>query len=205
MNYFKDDSNKNNNIIDNLKKNKIQLSCETNKRSYPIYPKNIPKTGIYSINSIKHLFIKNDFKINKLKLFIDEITNFPMFPIAEIFEEVSNKSGFNSQEAKRILLTFLFELVLEQRPEELVWLYYFCVLRTDVHWKQINNGIGEEILLKAVASATGRNTSSIRNEYKEKGCLGKILQDSKSQQNTLVSFIVKSNNVQENNNHLYSY
>ena len=60
-------------------------------------------------------------------------------------------------------------------------------------------GIGESILIKAVANVTGRNVSSIKKDMDKQGDLGLVAQSSKSNQKTMfipaaltLSFVFKS-------------
>lgn len=81
----------------------------------------------------------------------------------------------------------MFKTALLHYPNELVSLYLFCLLKTDTCWNQKDTGIGHEILQKAVSTATSRGISNIRADFREKGCLGTVLEHSKKGQSTLGS------------------
>ena len=82
-------------------------------------------------------------------------------------------------------LTDYFLTVIKDSPESLLQCVYLCLNRAssikahvqigpEYEGKEL--GIGESILIKAVANATGRKTQSIKTDMVEKGDLGLVAQ-----------------------------
>ncbi|KAJ3050910.1 tRNA ligase [Rhizophlyctis rosea] len=82
-------------------------------------------------------------------------------------------------------LTDFFKRVLQLSPHNLVACIYLCLNRVGPEYEGKELGIGESILIKAIAEATARSAASIKSELAEKGDLGDIAQSSKGKQKSL--------------------
>ena len=83
-----------------------------------------------------------------------------------------------------ILTKFLVK-VIKLSPNDLLTCVYLCINRLGPTWEGAELGIGETILMKAIASATGRALSKIKTDLAEHGDLGKVAQASRSNQATM--------------------
>lgn len=83
------------------------------------------------------------------------------------------------------MLTKLFVKIIRKSPDDLQTTIYLCINRLGPVWEGVELGIGETILMKAIAEATGRSLAKIKSELKEQGDLGKVAQVSRSNQTTM--------------------
>lgn len=82
------------------------------------------------------------------------------------------------------LTKFLTELI-RHSPQELLQTIYLSITRIAPDYEGIELGIGESLLIKAIAESTGRNASQIKSEYQETGDLGLVAAKSKGTQPTM--------------------
>ncbi|KAI9015005.1 ATP-dependent DNA ligase [Gaertneriomyces semiglobifer] len=82
-------------------------------------------------------------------------------------------------------LTAFFKNVMDLSPKDLVPTVYLCLNKIGPDYEGKELGIGESILMKAVASATGRSVPSIKADVAEQGDLGSVAQASKGLQKTM--------------------
>ncbi len=73
----------------------------------------------------------------------------------------------------RILSNF-FRSVRSLSPNDLVYSVYLCVNKVAPEYDGIELGIGETIIMKAIADSTGRTVEQIKLDYKSKGDLGLV-------------------------------
>jgi len=73
----------------------------------------------------------------------------------------------------RILSNF-FRSVLSCSPNDLVHCVYLCVNKVAPEYDGIELGIGETIIMKAIADSTGRTVEQLKLDYKSKGDLGLV-------------------------------
>ncbi len=73
----------------------------------------------------------------------------------------------------RILSNF-FRSVLSLSPNDLVHCVYLCVNKVAPEYDGIELGIGETIIMKAIADSTGRTVEQLKLDYKSKGDLGLV-------------------------------
>lgn len=73
-------------------------------------------------------------------------------------------------------LVNFFVQVIDQSPDDLLPSVYLCLNQIGPTHDGIELGIGESILMKAVASATGRSLQAIKADCEELGDLGKVAQ-----------------------------
>ncbi|KAJ3037303.1 tRNA ligase [Rhizophlyctis rosea] len=82
-------------------------------------------------------------------------------------------------------LTNFFKRVMERSPHNLVACVYLCLNRIGPEYEGKELGIGESILIKAIAEATARSAANIKADLAETGDLGTIAQSSKGRQKSL--------------------
>ena len=73
----------------------------------------------------------------------------------------------------RILSNF-FRSVLSLSANDLVYSVYLCVNKVAPEYDGIELGIGETIIMKAIADSTGRTLEQVKLDYKSKGDLGLV-------------------------------
>ncbi|WIA12628.1 hypothetical protein OEZ85_006285 [Tetradesmus obliquus] len=102
--------------------------------------------------------------------------------LAETFETIATTS-------KRLeiisALTSAFRAILAGTPGDLLPAVYLCTNRVAPAHAGIELGVGDAILIKALASATGRKESSIKSDYETSGDLGSVAASCRSAQRTL--------------------
>ncbi|CAG8738771.1 12235_t:CDS:10, partial [Gigaspora rosea] len=84
------------------------------------------------------------------------------------------------------LLTTFFVQVIELSPDNLLETLYLCINRICPEYENLELGVGESLLIKAIAETTGRKTSKVKEELAKWGDLGKVAKDSKNTQPTLI-------------------
>ncbi|RUS21673.1 DNA ligase [Endogone sp. FLAS-F59071] len=83
------------------------------------------------------------------------------------------------------LTTNLFRTVIELTPESLLETLYLCINRLCPDYEGLELGIGESLLIKAIAESTGRSLVQIKADYRDSGDLGTVAKNSRSSQKTL--------------------
>ncbi|KAK2461928.1 hypothetical protein APHAL10511_006391 [Amanita phalloides] len=90
---------------------------------------------------------------------------------------------------KTALLTSFLLLVIQRSAEgdhkSLTQAVYLCINRLCPDYMGIELGIGESLLIKAIAESTGRSLSIIKADLKREGDLGLVAMSSKANQKTL--------------------
>ncbi|KAI8611037.1 ATP-dependent DNA ligase, partial [Chytriomyces sp. MP71] len=81
-------------------------------------------------------------------------------------------------------LTKFFRTVLLLSPKSLIYCVYLCLNKICPEYEGKELGIGESILMKAVANATGRSIANIKSDCAEVGDLGTVAEASKKKQMT---------------------
>ncbi|XP_067330679.1 DNA ligase 1 isoform X2 [Channa argus] len=79
-------------------------------------------------------------------------------------------------------LSNLFRSVLLLSPDDLLCCLYLCLNQLGPAYLGMELGVGETVLMKAVAQATGRQLDKIKAEAQEKGDLGLVAESSRSNQ-----------------------
>ncbi|XP_056912726.1 DNA ligase 1 isoform X2 [Takifugu flavidus] len=103
----------------------------------------------------------------------------PYLAVARTFEKIEEDSG----RLRNIeTLSNLFRSVLLLSPDDLLSCVYLCLNQLGPAYQGMELGVGETVLMKAVAQATGRQLDKIKAEAQERGDLGLVAESSRSNQ-----------------------
>ncbi|GAA95367.1 hypothetical protein E5Q_02023.2 [Mixia osmundae IAM 14324] len=75
--------------------------------------------------------------------------------------------------------------VIQRSPEDLTRVVYLCINRLCPDYEGLELGIGEGLLQKAIAEATGRGLAQVKADYVKTGDLGLVAQSSRKVQPTM--------------------
>lgn len=104
--------------------------------------------------------------------------------LTELFEKIE-------QESSRLKITalisqFYLEILDHSTPDMLVKIVYLCINRLGPDYEpDLELGLGETLLIKAISECYGRPSSKIKKDYQEVGDLGIVAQKSRSGQPTM--------------------
>ena len=73
-------------------------------------------------------------------------------------------------------LTKFYRTVIEITPENLLQTVYLTINRIAPDYEGLELGIGESLLVKAIAESSGRSVQQVKNELEKTGDLGDIAQ-----------------------------
>ncbi|GJE86143.1 DNA ligase I [Phanerochaete sordida] len=110
----------------------------------------------------------------------------PYAALAKVFALI--ESTTKRLEKTSLLTSFLLLVIQRSAPsdtESLLQAVYLCINRLCPDYVGIELGIGESLLLKAIAESTGRSLAVIRQDLKKEGDLGLVAKNSKNAQKTL--------------------
>lgn len=106
----------------------------------------------------------------------------PFSFLAQTFEEVAETSG--RLDIQNILCNSL-RAILATHPQDLLPTVYLCTGRVAPSHAGIELGVGDSILIKALAEATGRQVAQINKQYGEEGDLGIVAASARGKQNPI--------------------
>ncbi|XP_041362593.1 DNA ligase 1-like [Gigantopelta aegis] len=106
----------------------------------------------------------------------------PYLALSKTFSCIENTSA--RLEMIRILSNF-FRSVIVLSPGDLLYCVYLCLNKLAPAYAGVELGIGETIMMRAIAQATGRSLDKIKIDAKEKGDLGLVAESSRSNQTTM--------------------
>ncbi|TPX42474.1 hypothetical protein SeMB42_g05004 [Synchytrium endobioticum] len=106
----------------------------------------------------------------------------PYVALCDTFDAV--EATTKRLEIQSILTKYLLT-VIRQSPDDLLQCVYLCINRLSPEYEGKELGIGESILIKAIAVATGRPVAKIKADLETVGDLGKVAQSSRSSQQTM--------------------
>ncbi|KAI9316532.1 ATP-dependent DNA ligase [Dichotomocladium elegans] len=82
-------------------------------------------------------------------------------------------------------LVALFIKIIHLSPNDLLTAVYMCVNKLCPDYEGLELGIGESLIMKAIAQSYARNMKQIQDAYHKEGDLGKVAVNSKQTQTTL--------------------
>ena len=125
--------------------------------------------GIKKYDPIKHACWKHQQKV-------------PYLALARTFKCIEETSG----RLRTIeLLSNFFRSVIALTPNEFVLCVYLSLNKLAPAYEGIELGIGEHLLVKAIAESTGRNASKIKIDWESSGDLGIVAETSRSNQKVM--------------------
>lgn len=106
----------------------------------------------------------------------------PYLAVAKTFQAIEDTSA--RLKITSILSNF-FRSVIVLSPDDLLPCVYLCLNKLAPAYEGIELGIGENILMKAVAESTGRSLQQIKVDVGEKGDLGIVAESCRGKQRTM--------------------
>ncbi|KAK3795197.1 hypothetical protein RRG08_056260 [Elysia crispata] len=103
----------------------------------------------------------------------------PYLALARTLELIENETA--RLKMIEIMCNF-FRSVIVLSPSDLLQCVYLCLNRLAPAYMGVELGIGDTVLMKAIAQATGRNVDKIKEDAQEKGDLGLVAESSRSTQ-----------------------
>jgi DNA ligase-1 len=85
-----------------------------------------------------------------------------------------------------ILKKFFLSVMQRHKPTELAIIIHLCLSRLGPEYEGLELGVGEALLIKAISQTTGRSVKLVKGEIEEKGDIGLVAQNSKSNQGMLL-------------------
>ncbi|XP_048476960.1 DNA ligase 1 [Rhincodon typus] len=106
----------------------------------------------------------------------------PYLALAQTFEKIESETA-----RMKIIETLgnLYRSVIALSPGDLLPCIYLCLNQLAPAYQGLELGVGDTVLMKAVAQATGRQLSKVKAEAQEKGDLGLVAESSRSTQRTM--------------------
>ncbi|XP_069186184.1 DNA ligase 1 isoform X2 [Procambarus clarkii] len=106
----------------------------------------------------------------------------PYLALAKTMELIENTSG--RLKTIEILANF-FRSVIVLMPDDLLHCVYLCLNKVAPSFEGIELGIGETILMRAIAQSSGRSVEKIKLDAEQKGDLGIVAEQSRSNQRVM--------------------
>ncbi|XP_064631815.1 DNA ligase 1-like [Lineus longissimus] len=106
----------------------------------------------------------------------------PYLACAKTFEYIEAQSS----RLKNIeMLCNLFRSIIVLSPDDLLPCLYLCLNRLAPAYEGVELGLGETVLMKAIAQATGRSVDKVKSDAQNKGDLGLVAEASRGNQRTM--------------------
>ncbi|KAL0071951.1 ATP-dependent DNA ligase Cdc17 [Marasmius tenuissimus] len=135
------------------------------------------KTALAALSKIKDVDVKGGWKVSE---------PVPYIALAQTFSMIE---ATTKRLEKNALLTSLLLLVIQRSSKKdhtsLLQAIYLCINRLSPDYVGIELGIGESLLIKAIAESTGRSLATVKADLKKEGDLGLVAMNSKNSQKTL--------------------
>ncbi|KAF5374736.1 hypothetical protein D9758_000299 [Tetrapyrgos nigripes] len=135
------------------------------------------KSALAALSKVHDVDIKGGWKVG------DSV------PYAALTKTFSLIEATTKRLEKNALLTSFLLLVIQRSnrkdPKSLLQAVYLCINRLSPDYIGIELGIGESLLIKAIAESTGRSLATIKSDLKKEGDLGLVAMNSKNSQKTL--------------------
>ncbi|CAO1621335.1 unnamed protein product [Parajaminaea phylloscopi] len=108
----------------------------------------------------------------------------PYAALAHTFSQIDATT--KRLEIQSILSSFLTDVIAHaQDPQEVIQVVYLCINRLCPDYIGLELGLGEGLIVKALAQAFGREIPKIKKELEEKGDLGLVAISSRAKQPTM--------------------
>ncbi|CAC9516083.1 DNA ligase I [Leishmania donovani] len=107
-------------------------------------------------------------------------------PFAAVVDVLADISATGSRLECLKQLTFLLLAVIERCPEDLVPVMYLVINKHAPQHEGVELGIGDAVLVKAVAECCGMTEARAKEAYRQSGDLAEIAQMHKQKQSTLM-------------------
>ncbi|KAK2160789.1 hypothetical protein LSH36_127g15023 [Paralvinella palmiformis] len=128
---------------------------------------------------------KNNEKAASLLCSVVDLTinrKVPYLAVAKTFEAIESISA----RLKMIeILSNFFRSVLVLTPDDLTYCVYMCLNKVAPSYEGLELGIGENLLMKTIAQATGRSLEKVKEDAQQRGDLGLVAEMSRSNQRTM--------------------
>lgn len=102
--------------------------------------------------------------------------------LAKIFDKIE---GISSRLEIQAIFTKFLRQILQFAPEDLPAAIYMACNSVAPAYECVELGIGDSLLITAIAEAYGSKDKAIKDKYEDKGDLGLVAQNAKSKQRTL--------------------
>ena len=99
--------------------------------------------------------------------------------IASALTEIENCKGKNSKDAIKEIVANVFRSTMLLCPTELASLFYFFCVKLGPDYEALETGIGLELLSNSVAKACGKSLKQIREQFKQDGDYGIVVEKGK--------------------------
>lgn len=120
--------------------------------------------------------------VNEGKVAWKEGESVPYSALASTFADI--QATTKRLEITEILTQFLVR-VIKRSPDNLLQVVYLCINRLCPDYEGLELGIGESLLIKAIAQSTGREVARIKKDLEAQGDLGLVALNSKKNQPTM--------------------
>ncbi|KAJ1020185.1 hypothetical protein NDA16_004465 [Ustilago loliicola] len=121
-------------------------------------------------------------EVNEGKVTWKEGEAVPYAALAATFADI--QATTKRLEITEILTQFLVR-VIKRSPDNLLQVVYLCINRLCPDYEGLELGIGESLLIKAIAQSTGREVARIKKDLEAQGDLGLVALNSKKNQPTM--------------------
>lgn len=155
---------------------KRSSSPPTSPIKKPKLEEKIDNEALIKATEKQHELHKNDKIVDDKKI--------PYAKLAGVFEEIEQESS--RLKIISIVSEFYFEILKQSSVEKLVKIVYLSINRLGPDYEpDLELGLGETLLIKAISECYGRATTKIKADYKAMGDLGLVAQKSRSGQPTM--------------------
>ncbi|KAL0223606.1 hypothetical protein P9112_002996 [Eukaryota sp. TZLM1-RC] len=112
----------------------------------------------------------------------DPDTPTPYLALASTFDAIDSTT---KRLEKISLLSSLFHAIMVLSPQDYASVLYLCVNELGPPYMGLTLGLGDAILIDAIANSSGKSSAQVKKDAKRVGDLGDVAQSSKSRQQTL--------------------
>ena len=105
---------------------------------------------------------------------------------------IEHQGGKDSRTVVVEILTNIFRSAMINFPDEMGDILYFLILKLAPDFAMIETGVGESLMVNAIAKACGKTPKEIKALKKEEGDLGVVVQISKKTTGTLGGFFAQA-------------